>query len=106
MSAIKNHYHDEICESENDAPDHQEPDTGEPDIGIEGTTDFDRGIWYRCAVSGMWYRNYDAAGAVSGVRIDGEVFERPAWWYQEQDKGFIDSLTECPFQVIVQVQGC
>lgn len=88
MSKIKNYYHDQICESEDD----NAPDTGEPDIGIEGTTDFDRGIWYQSAVSGGWYRNYEAGGAISCVRIDGEVFERPAWWYQDCDKAFIDSL--------------
>jgi len=93
MSKIKNHFHDQICESEND----QFADTGEPDIGIEGTTDFDRGIWYQCAVSGNWYRNYDASGAVSCVRIDGEVFERPAWWFQDHDQSFIDSLNKIPF---------
>ena len=97
MSATKNYYHDQICESENNAPNHQEPDTGEPDIGIEGTTDFDKGIWYQCACSGMWYRNYDASGAVSAARIDGEVFERPAWWFQDHDVEFIKSLDKVPF---------
>jgi len=90
MSKIKNHYHDQICESESD----QFADTGEPDIGIEGTTDFDKGIWYQCACSGMWYRNYDASGAVSRVRIDGEVFERPAHWFIDQDKAFIGTFDE------------
>lgn len=91
MSATKNYYHDQICEGNDED---SFVDTGEPDIGIEGTTDFDRGIWYQCAVSGNWYRNYDASGAVSGVRIDGEVFTRPEHWFMDKDKGFIGSFDE------------
>ena len=26
------------------------------------------------------------------VRVNGELFDRPAWWYQEQDASFIESL--------------
>lgn len=34
----------------------------------------DNGVWFRSAVSGLWYQNADAAGAVSEVRVDGVAF--------------------------------
>lgn len=37
---------------------------------------FDEGIWYRSAVSGLWYdaKSKDAAGDINAVRVDGKVF--------------------------------
>lgn len=58
---------------------------------------FDRGIWYKCAISGMWSKNYDDYGAVSAVRIDGEEFTRPAHWFIDNDKSFIESVDNPPF---------
>ena len=50
-----------------------ERDAQQPAVGSVDN-DLDKGIWYRAACSGLWYRNPRAAADVSAVRIDGELF--------------------------------
>lgn len=33
--------------------------------------EFDTGVWYQSAVSGLWYRNKNSAGEICAVRVDG-----------------------------------
>jgi hypothetical protein len=35
------------------------------------------GIWFRAAMSGLWYEEPLAAGTISAVKIDGVVYSRP-----------------------------
>jgi len=37
----------------------------------------DKGTWYQSAVSGMWYRDEEAAGDICAVRINGKTIYRP-----------------------------
>lgn len=38
------------------------------------SSDFDYGTWYRSACDGGWYRNTEAAGNISQVRVNGKIF--------------------------------
>lgn len=81
MSKVKNHYHDQICAAnEDDVP------------NMEAHPDFDKGVWFLDADSGMWFTNISDSDNIMAVRVNGEQFDRPAWWFQEQDKSFIESL--------------
>lgn len=37
--------------------------------------DNNEGVWFKAAVSGLWYTNYKAAGDVAAVRVDGVRFD-------------------------------
>jgi len=85
MSAIKNYYHDQICAEQGDEPinEHQ--------------PGFDKGVWFQDADSGNWFTNVSDSDNIMAVRVNGEQFDRPAYFYVDNDKEFIATLDDLPF---------
>lgn len=55
-------------------------------VGEEVKSDFNSGIWFQAACSGLWYQNHLAAGSVSNVRVDGVLYRgpEPSCWQDDE----------------------
>lgn len=41
---------------------------------LSGRYDYNAGVWFQSAVSGLWYDVRGAAGDIRAIRVDGEQF--------------------------------
>ena len=52
----------------------RQPDTGQP-LAPPACSDFERGVWFRAACTGLWYQSKEAAGDIDAWKEDGVLHE-------------------------------
>ncbi len=74
-----------------------------------GVNDLSGGIWFQSAVSGAWYRDHQATGGVSAVRVEGVHFDRresaPTVGSEDREK-YIDRLERAAREVCDSWHEC